>query len=103
LWHIYWGHFHKAVRYGLGLRIDSLFLDTIENLFVASYKTKEKVWHLNKASDSFDVLKFLLQVAWELRALDNTKYIVLSKELSVVGKMLGGWRKQQQPRNGVVE
>lgn len=41
-----------------------------------------------------DLLKFFLQIAWELKALDNKKYLALSAPLIEVGKMLGGWRKQ---------
>jgi len=39
------------------------------------------------------VLKFFLQIAWEIKALENKKYIALSEKLNEVGKMLGGWRK----------
>jgi hypothetical protein len=39
------------------------------------------------------LLKFFLQVAWEIKALDNKKYIRLSEKLDEIGKMLGGWLK----------
>jgi len=41
-----------------------------------------------------DVLKFFLQVAWEIKALDNKKFIELSEKLIEIGRMLGGWNKQ---------
>ena len=84
----------KISRFSIGLKVDSLFIQTIENLFIASYKTGEyKTIHLNKASDVFDLLKFMLQITWEIKALDNKKYITLSQILIEVGKMLGGWQK----------
>ncbi len=84
----------KISRFSIGLKIDSFFVQTIENLFTASYKTEErKTIYLNKASDVFDLLKFMLQIAWEIKALDNKKYIVLSQVLIEIGKMLGGWQK----------
>lgn len=87
--------FEKTSRYNIGSKIDALFLETIENLFIAAHKNREqKTPYLNKASDKLDVLKFLLQVAWEIKVLDNKKYINLSLQLNEVGKMLGGWLKQ---------
>jgi len=95
LWHNHLLFFQKVSRYNIGSKIDFLFLETIENLFTASHKTREqKTVYLYRASEKFDVLKFLLQVAWEIKALDNKKYISLSLELNEIGKMLGGWLKQ---------
>jgi len=47
-----------------------------------------------EASAKLDSLKFFLQIAWEIKALDNKKYIALSENLSEIGRMLGGWQKQ---------
>ena len=95
IWHEYLSHFTKITRFSLGLKIDSLFLEIIEYTLAASNKSREnKLIYLNKASDKLDLLKFLLQVAWEIRTLDNKKYIALSKDLNEVGRMLGGWQRQ---------
>ncbi|HXK36610.1 MAG TPA: four helix bundle protein [Candidatus Paceibacterota bacterium] len=95
LWHVYWSHFDKALRYGLGSRIDALFIVAIENIFAASYRSPEqKSSYLKRASSALDVLKFLLQVAWEIKTLDNKKYIALSAKLNEIGRMLGGWQKK---------
>lgn len=81
----------KLTRFGLGAKIESLFIETIQNIFIASRKQKqEKLEYLNKASDSFDLLKFLLQIMWEMDLLDNRKYIALSKFLDEIGRMIGG-------------
>lgn len=48
--------------------------------------------------------KFFLQIAWEIKALDNKKYIMLSECLNEIGRMLGGWIKglksKTLPNNG---
>ena len=94
VWHEYLIHLDKISRFSIGLKVDSFFVQTIENLLIASYKTGgQKTIYLNKASEVFDLLKFVLQVTWEIKALDNKKYIALSQILIEVGKMLGGWRK----------
>jgi len=76
----------------LGGKIDSLFIEIIELLFVASYLGKqEKLPYLQKAIRKLDVLKFFFQVSWEIKALDNKKYISISERLNEIGRMLGGW------------
>jgi len=49
---------------------------------------------VQKSSAKLDVLKLFLRVAWEIKALDNKKYIALSEKLDEIGRMLGGWLKQ---------
>ncbi|MDO8443792.1 MAG: four helix bundle protein [Candidatus Azambacteria bacterium] len=95
IWDEFRNHFHKKSRHTLGAKIDSLFLDTVELFFIASYLSKpEKIIYLRKASGKFDLLKFFLQIAWEIKSLDNKKYIILSEHLSEIGQMLGGWMRQ---------
>jgi len=78
----------------LGTKIDSLFLDTIENMIKARYSDKiEKQIFLKRASVKLDLLKFFLQISWEIKSLEAKKYIKLSEKLNEVGKMLGGWIK----------
>lgn len=102
MWHEYWNHFDKATRYSIGLKIDGLFIETISNLFAASHKPRgRKIIYIEKASEAFDTLKFLLQVAWEIKAIDNRKYIALSEKLNEIGRMLGGWHRQTIPTTKV--
>ena len=93
LWHDFVRNFPKDSRYTLGKKIDDRFLDLMEILFRAgaSHNDKEKL--LEEASVTLDILKFLLRVSWEIKAMDNKKYILLSERLGEVGKMLGGWQK----------
>ena len=87
-------NFTKESRYTLGQKIDSLFLEVIENIIKAGYSDKvEKEIFLKRASVKLDLLKFFLQIAWEIKSLDHKKYINLSEKLNEVGKMLGGWIK----------
>ena len=94
LWHEILPNFSKDSRYTLGQKIDSLFLEVTENIIKAGYSDKvEKQIFLKRASVKLDLLKFFLQIAWEIKSLDNKKYINLSEKLNEVGKMLGGWIK----------
>ena len=97
LWLEFQSNIPKKLRRTLGEKIDSYFLDTIELLITASYLGKEqKLPYLQKAGNKLDILKFFLQIAWEIKALDNKKYILLSEHLNEIGKMVGGWTRGLQ-------
>ncbi len=69
-------------------------LDAVECMLKAEYADKgEKLILLKRASGKLDVVKFFLQLSWEIKSLDNKKYITLSENLNEIGKMLGGWLK----------
>ena len=94
-WHEIAPHFPKTARYTLGGKIDLLFVTVIECVVTASYAPKEeKLPLLKHAAKKIDVLKFFAQVAWEIKALDDKKYITLSEKIDEVGRMLGGWLRQ---------
>jgi len=94
LWQEFLRHFPKDTKYTLGAKIDSLFLETTEAIIKASQSDKlEKIISLKTASIKLDMLKFFLQLGWEIKSLDNKKYIMLSEKLNEIGKMLGGWIK----------
>ena len=94
LWQDYLYNFPKTSRYTLGAKIDNLFIETTENIIKAGYADKaEKIIFQKRASAKLDLLKFFLQVAWEIDSLENKKYITLSEKLNEVGRMLGGWIK----------
>ena len=97
LWHAALVRFPRLSRYTLGARIDGLFVETIELLLLAGYASKDqKASIVARASTKLDVLKFFLQIAWEIKCLDNSVYARIATPLVEVGRMLGGWRKQLQ-------
>ena len=96
-WHNFLPHFPRLSRYTLGAKIDAIFTEILELLLLAKYSDKNsKPLLINKAIAKLDSLKFFLQIAWEIKALDNKKFTHLSQPLIEIGRMLGGWRKQLQ-------
>ena len=66
-----------------------------ESLFSASFmQNVSKLSLVNQASIKLDSVKFLLRLAWEIKAIDDKKYILLSGQSQEIGKQLGGWLKQ---------
>lgn len=95
LWNDYLPHLPKFVRYSLAEKINILFTDVIELVLTAGFASKEhKSILVQKASIKLDTLKYFLQLAWELKALDNKQFSMVSTALVETGKMLGGWQKQ---------
>lgn len=95
LWHEFIPHFPKDSRYTLGIKIDSLIIEIAELIFIASRLNKNlKTPYIQKAISKLDLLKFFLQISWEIKSLDNKKYIVFSEYLDEIGRILGGWQKQ---------
>ena len=85
----------KTGKVGILEKVEQENEEVIENIFIAQHRNKEqKLIYLNKASDKLDLLKFMFQIAWEIKALDNKKYIIISEYLNEIGRMLGGWLKQ---------
>lgn len=78
----------------MGSKIDALFVDALESIAIASYLPPvQKLPVVQRATSKVDTLKFFLQVAWEIKALDTKKYTALSQPLQEIGRMLGGWYK----------
>jgi len=81
-------------RFGIGKRIDELFLTALEQLREASYAAGNgKIVLLGKVLQNIDLLRFFLQITWECKILEQKQYLVLAEEVESLGKMVGGWRK----------
>jgi|SRR3989344_2422060 len=88
-------HFPRQDRYSVGQKCVDLNLDILELVLLAGYKSKnEKLVYLERASAKLDVLKILLRLSFETKAINQQKYISFESLLIEIGKMLGGWIKQ---------
>jgi len=100
LWFNYRDTFPKKSRYTLGDKIDKLFLDILELLNLAMYQNIEsKIITLSKTILKLDALRFFLTISWEVKLLDNQKYISLSENVHELGKIIGGWKKGLETKN----
>jgi hypothetical protein len=95
----YWqdilSNFPKTSKYSLGTKIDNTLIETINLTFSALYsKSEQKLNMVSKAGIKLDLVKFLLRIAWEIKALDNKRYAAISEQLDEIGRMVGGWAKQ---------
>jgi four helix bundle protein len=82
----------KKDKYTLGEKLGKTTLELIELLIMASYAHKEeKNIFLGKANAKLELLKILVRLAEEVKAINTKKYLLLQEKLQETGKMLGGW------------
>jgi hypothetical protein len=102
-WLVLHRDFPRTERFGIGQRIEKIFLDILESSFLCIYLQPEtKIVLLGKIISKMDILKFFVQLAWESKIIPNDKYITLSAKLEEVGKMLGGWKKGLESKNKTI-
>ncbi|HUC88497.1 MAG TPA: four helix bundle protein [Candidatus Paceibacterota bacterium] len=84
----------RTARYTIGARIENHFLDLLELVYKAYYASFEnKNEKIIECISKNDLIKYLLQIAWENKLLKEKPYMELSQKLQEVGKILGGWKK----------
>ena len=91
--------FPKNIRFTLSNRVNDLGLDIMEGIIEARY-TRSKKDVLRRIDLNMEKLLILLRLCHDLRYLDNKGYEYAAREVGKAGKMVGGWRKQQEERNG---
>jgi len=86
--------FPKYERYVLGQKIENLILEILELILKASYLPKYKKKEiLFIVSNKVDLLKLFIRILYELKILNQKKYLLLSEKILEIGKMIGGWIK----------
>ena len=84
----------RTERFGIGTKIDILFLDLLELLRRATYAPlPKKIETLEACLNKTDSLRFFTQIAWETHLIPNAQFTSLGDDIEAIGKMVGGWRK----------
>jgi len=89
----------KKDRFSLGQKIEQINLDLIELLIGAGSNKDKKLLYLGKAAIKLDLLKMLIRLAEEVKAIPTKKYLHLQEILQEIGKMLGGWIRSTKAPN----
>ena len=72
----------------------------MEMTVYASFLPKsEKIPYIKIAVRKVDTIKVFVQTAWEMKILDDKKYIALSEKLNKTGQRLGGWHNKMIKEN----
>jgi hypothetical protein len=99
-WHqIFSRHVLKDLRYSLGVRIDALFAQVLEEISLAQFAPPAaKPAHLGIAIGKNDTLKFMLYALYELKGINEQKFLSLSVKAEEIGRMLYGWKVSAEKR-----
>ena len=88
--------FPKSVRHTLSSRLENLALDLVEDLVEARY-SRNKRDALRSANMRLEKIRVLLRICHQRTYLSTNGYHHSIKAINEVGRMLGGWIKQQKP------
>ena len=86
--------FPKSVRFTFVDRIHNIALSVVEELVEARY-SKNKQAILGRINIKIETLRVLLRITYEQRYLPTKNYQQAMLSLNDIGRMLGGWMKQQ--------
>jgi hypothetical protein len=85
-------YFPKSEKFVLAADIRNEFFEML-SLFLTANKSQYKKKYLYEADVKLDLLRFKLRAAKDLQLLKLKQYEILSRQLTEIGKMLGGWIK----------
>ncbi len=84
----------KQDRYTLWQRVENTALDLVEYILEASALFKgKKAPVLAQAGTKLNLLRFLIRLAFDTKAINGKKYTDLQQRIDEIGRMLGGWIK----------
>ncbi len=86
--------FPQKARFTFTDRLINLALLIVEDLVEARY-SRNKTAILRRANMNLEKLRVLIRICFETRVLPRKAYEQASQNINEVGKMLGGWMKQQ--------
>jgi len=87
--------FPRSHRFVLGDRIQVLVLEVLELLIEAAY-TRDKAALLKRAGIQLEKLRYLIRISKDLEFLSLRHYEFVSGQMDEIGKMVGGWLRQQE-------
>jgi len=89
----------RRARFGIGTKIDLLFLETLDLLRKAAYNPiNTKIVLLGQVLERLDSLRFYVQLLWETHLISTEKYAAFSPGIEELGRMVGGWKKGLQEK-----
>lgn len=92
--------FPKSQRYVLAQRIEHTVLSMLELIIEGNASRQHKVPCIQGALIKLEVLQVLLRFAKDQRFLSLRKYEISSKQLTDIGRLLGGWLRKAMQAEG---
>ena len=78
----------------LATKTENTIINVLEVISKASFATaEEKTIGLKAASIKTDFLKVLFRLCFDIRIINQKKYIYFEERLQEIGRMIGGWQR----------
>lgn len=87
--------FPKSLRFSVAVRMDNAMLDVIECITSANYETN-RLPILQRADVRLNNFRILLRLSHQLHLIAPNSYEYGAREVDEIGKLLGGWIRQQK-------
>lgn len=84
--------FPRNVRGSLCLKIENYTLE-VQDLLIDAFYSKTKREYLLTLNNRLEKIRFLFRLSYELRFVNEAKYLTLVKRVNKTGAMVGGWLK----------
>lgn len=89
--------FPRSQRYGLGARLENGMCEVLAGLLQAKYSAAEqRIEHLHAVNRDLQVIRMFTRLACDMRLMPLRSTEHAARELTEIGKMVGGWLNQQQ-------
>jgi hypothetical protein len=90
------GKFPRNHRFVLGERLEQRLYELLETLIAAKY-TRDRAALLKQANLTIEILRFQMRLAKDLQCLTTTSFGHAIRQLDEIGRMVGGWARQNSP------
>lgn len=87
--------FPKSSRFSISVRIENQLLSLLEKITEAN-RLNNKLPKLREADNIIEHLRILVRISKDMKFIDITSYEFASRSLNEIGRLLGGWIKQQK-------
>jgi len=89
----------KSCRFSVAVRTENAILDIVELITVANYRA-DRLPVLAQVDERLNSLRVLLRLSYQLRLIAMNSYEYGAREIDEIGKLLGGWIRQQKSAAG---
>ena len=86
--------FAKVHKYSLGIQLENESIQLLKQIIRANFKKGNKTELIGECVVHHETVKFLIRLSQEYKLLSIKQYEFAVKNLSEIGRLLGGWHRK---------
>lgn len=86
--------FAKIHKYSLGLQLENETIELLKSIVQANLSRDNKKRLIQECFIHYETVKVLVRLSKDYKLLSIKQYEFTTKELSEIGRLLGGWHKR---------